>query len=147
MGPQIPPELLRLLMARRGMLPQPSAAPQGAPGMPPPQGMQRAPSAPPVQGQLGALGAPGTQRPGQVAQLGSVTPEQAAAERFEALKRAGQMPGQAGMFDGLTPSGPGRSNNLFAGSKNWYQGIFNTTNRLTPFDSFFVDETQSASWL
>lgn len=145
MQQQIPPEILRLLMAGRGMLPRPGGAPQATPGMLPQQ--PQAPAAPPVQGQLGALGAPGTQRPGQVAQLGSVTPEQAAAERFEALKRAGQMPGQAGMFDGLTPSGPGRTNNLFAGSKNWYQGIFNTTNRLTPFDSFFVDETQSASWL
>jgi hypothetical protein len=167
--------MLQQMMAARaggqsGMLPQPR--PQQQPQQPAGQstdddqqalpsalGQQRPAgqlSAPPVQGQMGQLGVPGAQQPGMLGGTqggaqgqppGSQTPEQAAAARFDMLRRAQQMPGQNGMFDGISPSGPNRANNMFAAAPDWYSGIFNTTNKLTPFDSFYVDNSQAQSWL
>ena len=155
MDPRLLQMILAQLFASQGQPPAQGAAPGGlaalgaAPGMlgaplgaafgqgPAPQNNRT----PAEQMETGASTSPDSALPGVT------TPEQAAAERYEAMQRAGQMPGQHGMFDGILPSGPGRTANLFAHDPAWYSGVFDTTKRMTPFDSFYVPLRNARTWL
>lgn len=81
---------------------------------------------------------------------GAATPEQAAADRSEMLRKSGAAVGQpqtqqTGMF---TPIGSrSAAGNIFGGDKKWFSGIFDTTERTSPFDSFYVNNQSSNTWL
>jgi hypothetical protein len=170
---QLPPELRQRFMAmlqqqrapgaqggaqpqppQPGMLPlppgfgqpqAPAGAAAGAPGAP-----QPGPGMLPIPGQ--APGAPMQQQKGlqQSQQMTAATPEEAAKARVDALRRAGAPVSASGLLETPAPQQqrtPGGIGNVFAADKNWFPGLFDTTNRVSPFDSFFIDDERSRYWL
>jgi hypothetical protein len=127
------------MAAPRGMLPQ-GMPNQGMPqpGQFMPQPGQFMPQPGQMPGQRGMLGMP--------VPPGAATPEQAAQERFDAMQRAGQPPTLSGLFEPTAPPAqrvPPGQGNVFAGGADWFPGLFDTTKRQTPFDSFYTSNARS----
>jgi hypothetical protein len=131
-------------MQPRGMLPQ--GTPQPGQFMPQPGQFMPQPMPQPgaLPGQRGMLGLPMQGQPQQPP--GAATPEQAAQERFDAMQRAGQPTTTSGLFEPTALPAqrvqPGQGN-VFAGGADWFPGLFDTTKRQTPFDSFYTSNARS----
>jgi hypothetical protein len=159
---QMPPDQRQRAMTMFGGAQRP-----GSLGMPPQGALgQRPPQAPPGMPQPGqVMPQPGQnmpQQPGMIPgfnpqqfglpPLGAATPEQAAQEKQDAMRRAGQPGSTSGLFQptGQAPGAPTAqpgTGNVFAGGQDWFSGLFNQTNKTSPFDSFYVDRRRSDSML
>jgi hypothetical protein len=138
---QMPPEqraqFLQMLQQRMGQ-------PQGKPNMPlQASGQPTAPGMLPMQpNNLMMKQAPG-QVPGQPQPPpGAATPEEAAKAKAETMRRGGVGLQGGGMLGPQQDSG-----NMFADNQDWFAGLFDTSNRTGPFDSFYTDRQRSNSWL
>jgi len=143
------PGMLRRLLMMQMQQRQPMRAPM--PMQMPPQ-MQRPPAPQPAPQRAGfAMDQAGMlrqimnmmqqkQQPQQQPQMiGAATPEQAAAAQFDAQLQAA---GVEGAKDSTATSG-----NVFAGMPGFYQGMFDTSKRTSPFSGFYTPSQQSKSWL
>jgi hypothetical protein len=135
LDPQKREMLLSLLKGKMGDAPggqppggQPPGGPPGQPGPMPAGGSVTPP---------GMLSGP----PPAGSPLGVASPEEAARNQVDTARRA-NVPGMLDSAAGRTPAG-----NMFAGNKNWFRGMIDQTNRTGPFDSFYVDNARSDSWL